>query len=118
MREGRPPPAARAGALGRAWGASLCRRSRVFPRGARGLSRTTQGYKLRTSVHSPLGLTHGVNLIPKSGMKRRCRPVVQTACVLASTAALSGIAGEARAQCVDEELKEELVGGRHVRGVQ
>jgi outer membrane beta-barrel protein len=27
-------------------------------------------------------------------------------------------AGEARAQCVDEALKEELVGGRHYRGVE
>src|SRR5215468_1812148 len=25
---------------------------------------------------------------------------------------------EAKAQCVDEELKQELVGGRHYRGVQ
>jgi outer membrane beta-barrel protein len=28
------------------------------------------------------------------------------------------VAGPARAQCVDDELKEELVGGRHYRGVQ
>src|SRR5918912_1255553 len=27
-------------------------------------------------------------------------------------------AASARAQCVDEELKQELVGGRHYRGVQ
>ena len=26
--------------------------------------------------------------------------------------------GRAEAQCVDEELKQELVGGRHYRGVQ
>jgi outer membrane beta-barrel protein len=44
---------------------------------------------------------------------------------VAVAAALSGLAlslgyaeGEARAQCVDEELKQELVGGRHYRGVQ
>lgn len=29
-----------------------------------------------------------------------------------------GLASTARAQCVDEELKQELVGGRHYRGVQ
>jgi outer membrane beta-barrel protein len=42
---------------------------------------------------------------------------------LAVVAAVSGLAlglaaGEARGQCVDEELKQELVGGRHYRGVQ
>src|SRR5579872_3192344 len=36
----------------------------------------------------------------------------------ATVAAIGGLAREARAQCVDEELKEELVGGRHYRGVQ
>lgn len=28
------------------------------------------------------------------------------------------VANDARAQCVDEELKQELIGGRHYRGVQ
>src|SRR5579871_6716965 len=43
---------------------------------------------------------------------------------LAVPAAVVGLAlgslgaREARAQCVDEELKQELVGGRHYRGVQ
>jgi outer membrane beta-barrel protein len=42
---------------------------------------------------------------------------------LAVFAAVGGLAlvvasGDARAQCVDEELKQELVGGRHYRGVQ
>ena len=32
--------------------------------------------------------------------------------------ALTLAAASARAQCVDEELKQELVGGRHYRGVQ
>ena len=36
----------------------------------------------------------------------------------ATIVASGGLASEARAQCVDEELKEELVGGRHYRGVQ
>jgi outer membrane beta-barrel protein len=31
---------------------------------------------------------------------------------------LTASAGQAHAQCVDEELKQELVGGRHYRGVQ
>ena len=34
---------------------------------------------------------------------------------LSSSLALPSVA---RAQCVDEELKQELVGGRHYRGVQ
>lgn len=39
--------------------------------------------------------------------------------VLAGLACASvGVARDARAQCVDEELKQELVGGRHYRGVQ
>ena len=37
------------------------------------------------------------------------------AAILGATAAS---AGDARAQCVDEELKQELIGGRHYRGVQ
>ncbi|WP_394845696.1 outer membrane beta-barrel domain-containing protein [Pendulispora brunnea] len=37
---------------------------------------------------------------------------------LGSALAVSSVAGEARAQCVDDELKAELVGGRHYRGVQ
>jgi outer membrane beta-barrel protein len=36
----------------------------------------------------------------------------------ASLAAVMVIARDAAAQCVDEELKDELVGGRHYRGVQ
>src|SRR5579883_2389283 len=40
--------------------------------------------------------------------------------VVAAGAALAafGVARAARAQCVDEELKQELIGGRHYRGVQ
>src|SRR3954470_20711625 len=32
--------------------------------------------------------------------------------------AASTLSGRASAQCVDENLKEELIGGRHYRGVQ
>jgi outer membrane beta-barrel protein len=41
-------------------------------------------------------------------------------CLLVAPASLALLlaAGDARAQCVDEELKQELVGGRHYRGVQ
>src|SRR5689334_19182517 len=35
-----------------------------------------------------------------------------------AAAALLLASGPANAQCVDEELKQELVGGRHYRGVQ
>src|SRR5580693_1629885 len=47
---------------------------------------------------------------------RALRPAAMcfAACVVAATAAPR----TARAQCVDEELKQELVGGRHYRGVQ
>ncbi len=42
------------------------------------------------------------------------RAAVAAAAALVATAATSA----ARAQCVDEELKQELVGGRHYRGVE
>jgi outer membrane beta-barrel protein len=49
-------------------------------------------------------------------------PFGRLSCLAAASAcvALVGLtaAGSARAQCVDEELKQELVGGRHYRGVQ
>jgi outer membrane beta-barrel protein len=45
----------------------------------------------------------------------RARP--RHVAVAALLAAVSG-GGAARAQCVDEELKQELVGGRHYRGVE
>src|SRR5579859_1102075 len=50
-------------------------------------------------------------------MKMRGRPALLLA---AGAAVMTGLitARTARAQCVDEELKEELVGGRHYRGVQ
>src|SRR5580704_16655797 len=49
--------------------------------------------------------------------RRLCRTVRHAlpACVLA---ALTLAPRAARAQCVDEELKDELVGGRHYRGVE
>src|ERR1700736_6414507 len=47
----------------------------------------------------------------------RVPAAVAAPCVAAGLAIVS-FAPEARAQCVDDELKEELVGGRHYRGVQ
>ena len=46
------------------------------------------------------------------------RHLVRTACALSVAAAGFAVARDARAQCVDEELKQELIGGRHYRGVQ
>jgi|SRR5579883_80652 len=49
-------------------------------------------------------------------MRARSRSV-RLAAILAVATGL-GAARDARAQCVDEELERELVGGRHYRGVQ
>ncbi len=46
------------------------------------------------------------------------RLLVRSACAIAVAAACVLAAREAQAQCVDEELKQELIGGRHYRGVQ
>ena len=55
-------------------------------------------------------------------MSGRLPALLRTACAVAvplsAAATTTFIAREARAQCVDEELKQELVGGRHYRGVQ
>jgi outer membrane beta-barrel protein len=54
-------------------------------------------------------------------MRMRSRPIRRAAFLAASAASLTAlvaVAPDARAQCVDEELKQELVGGRHYRGVQ
>src|SRR5271165_1765452 len=50
----------------------------------------------------------------------RTRHGARAAALLAGGLGLTATAtaGPARAQCVDEELKQELVGGRHYRGVQ
>jgi outer membrane beta-barrel protein len=48
----------------------------------------------------------------------RSRLIRRAAFLLASLGALVAVAPQARAQCVDEELKQELGGGRHYRGVQ
>src|SRR5438309_8828804 len=48
--------------------------------------------------------------------QRRC--VLRLTCVVLPAAALLATPRAAHAQCVDEELKQELVGGRHYRGVQ
>ncbi len=42
----------------------------------------------------------------------------KTLLALVCALALFSVAGKAEAQCVDEELKQELIGGRHYRGVQ
>jgi outer membrane beta-barrel protein len=50
---------------------------------------------------------------------RRRRSSIRRAAVAATAAlAATAAAGVVHAQCVDEELKEELVGGRHYRGVE
>src|SRR5579872_7304405 len=47
------------------------------------------------------------------------RRLMRAAMVAAAAGLALGLASrDARAQCVDEELKQELVGGRHYRGVQ
>jgi outer membrane beta-barrel protein len=52
-------------------------------------------------------------------MRAKLPWIVRLACVAPALAAVSlSWSGVARAQCVDEELKEELVGGRHYRGVE
>lgn len=50
-------------------------------------------------------------------VRRRAAPLT-AAVVLAGAVGLFACERTARAQCVDEELKEELVGGRHYRGVE
>src|ERR1019366_4761155 len=54
------------------------------------------------------------------GMRVRLRSTVRTAISMAASTLVVGVAAErlARAQCVDDELKQELVGGRHYRGVE
>jgi outer membrane beta-barrel protein len=52
-----------------------------------------------------------------AGANAVARPAIATFAAIAMCATF-GFEREARAQCVDEELKQELVGGRHYRGVQ
>jgi outer membrane beta-barrel protein len=51
-------------------------------------------------------------------MRVRSRPIRSGACAAIAAIAAILAGGEARAQCVDDELKEQLVGGRHYRGVE
>jgi outer membrane beta-barrel protein len=51
-------------------------------------------------------------------MRAKLPWTVRLACVALALAAFFLSPRVARAQCVDEELKEELVGGRHYRGVE
>jgi hypothetical protein len=52
----------------------------------------------------------------RSSMQLRRHAPLALAAIAAS--AMLAVPATARAQCVDEELKQELVGGRHYRGVQ
>jgi outer membrane beta-barrel protein len=51
-------------------------------------------------------------------MRRRPSSIRRAAVATAAALAASAATGAAQAQCVDEELKQELVGGRHYRGVE
>jgi outer membrane beta-barrel protein len=48
----------------------------------------------------------------------RARPTLRAAVAILALLGATAAARSARAQCVDEELKQELIGGRHYRGVQ
>src|SRR5580704_18050653 len=54
------------------------------------------------------------------GMRVRLRLTLRAALSMAASALFVSAVAEprARAQCVDDELKQELVGGRHYRGVE
>src|SRR5580698_11306298 len=52
-------------------------------------------------------------------MREEPPPVgLRFACAALALATMLALPRAAHAQCVDEELKEELVGGRHYRGVE
>ena len=51
-------------------------------------------------------------------MRERSRSIRAALLAVAVGGLASAAAREARAQCVDQELEQELVGGRHYRGVQ
>jgi len=51
-------------------------------------------------------------------MRRRRSSIRRAAVAAIAALATTAAAGGASAQCVDEELKQELVGGRHYRGVE
>src|SRR5579863_6092360 len=58
-------------------------------------------------------------LVDAMRVSLRAVRVARAACAGGLALALALLAeGTARAQCVDDELKQELVGGRHYRGVQ
>src|SRR5271154_673421 len=59
----------------------------------------------------------GVDRIARCAGSPRAKWIVPFACAALASAALL-VPRAAHAQCVDEELKEELVGGRHYRGVE
>jgi outer membrane beta-barrel protein len=51
-------------------------------------------------------------------MRERSRSIRAALLAVAAGALASAVARDVRAQCVDQELEQELVGGRHYRGVQ
>jgi outer membrane beta-barrel protein len=51
-------------------------------------------------------------------MRRRPSSIRRAALAAAAALVATAAPSAARAQCVDEELKQELVGGRHYRGVE
>jgi outer membrane beta-barrel protein len=51
-------------------------------------------------------------------MRERSRSIRAALIAVAAGALASAVARDVRAQCVDQELEQELVGGRHYRGVQ
>jgi outer membrane beta-barrel protein len=51
-------------------------------------------------------------------MRRRPSSIRRAAAATIAALATTAACGAAHAQCVDEELKQELVGGRHYRGVE
>jgi outer membrane beta-barrel protein len=55
---------------------------------------------------------------PRAGGRAGFRACIVLASSAATIALLGSLSREASAQCVDEELKDQLVGGRHYRGVE
>lgn len=51
-------------------------------------------------------------------MREQSRSIRAALLAVAAGALASAVARDVRAQCVDQELEQELVGGRHYRGVQ
>jgi outer membrane beta-barrel protein len=75
---------------------------------------TTDVYGLRSDIDSA-----NVRLVPTKGMRAPTSPRATRAFAAAAIAlAAVCVPRVAHAQCVDDELKNELIGGRHYRGVE